>query len=47
MHINHGIWYFASHCVADENRLVDLLNNCDVIALQNEIDLMEDFVERF
>jgi hypothetical protein len=47
MHVNHGIWYFASHCVADENRLVHLLKNCDVIALQNEIDLMEDFVERF
>ena len=43
--INMGIWYFCSRCVADSQRLAEILKDKDVKILQHEISLLSPFDE--
>jgi len=47
LHANHGIWYFARHAVEDQGRLESLLQNCDLVELNRELELMGKFVNEF
>jgi len=42
---NMGIWYYASHFIADSNRLKLLLESKSVEKLENEMKLMKGFSE--
>lgn len=42
--VNQGVWFFSHHAVADDERLILLLNALDPQVLQNELELMAGFL---
>lgn len=43
LHVNQGMWYFASQIVADARRLRQLLETRDAALLRREAELLEGF----
>ncbi|MGH2611502.1 MAG: hypothetical protein ACRDFB_00460, partial [Rhabdochlamydiaceae bacterium] len=42
---NMGIWYYASHFVADKSRLETLLKDKSIFKLENEMRILNGFCE--
>lgn len=42
---NMGIWFFCSRCVGDQGRLEELLEKPTIKKLDNEMNLLRDFID--